>query len=141
MLKRIVLLPLLLAALLAPALAIAGPAEAARNRTPGCITKAEFRAVKKGTDLARARKIVGAPGRTTYSSDYSDGDAWRSIQFRQCGRTWNRSYVSMSFESTEREVWVDFCEYGYYDGCGYDGYYETRYSYPLVLESKSAFWA
>lgn len=141
MLKRLILLPFILASMLAPALVFAGPAEAAGNRTPGCITRAEFRAVKHGTSIARARVIIGAQGRTTSSASFGDGDVWRTIEFRQCNRSWSRSYVSMSFESTEQQVWVSYCQYGYYEGCESDGDYETQYVYPLILDSKSAYWS
>lgn len=101
----------------------------AANRTPGCITKYEFRKVTKGTALRRARRIIGATGKLTYSSSFSDGDVWRTFDFRQCGRRWSNSSVSLDFESTEREVWN--AEWGWYD---------TVYTFPLRMQSKYAYW-
>lgn len=123
----------------APSILMASPAEAA-NATPGCITKTEFRAVTRGTTLRRATEIIGALGRTSSSSTFSDGDVWRTVDFRQCGRTWYRSSVSFDFEATEREVWVSdwYCD-SY--GCEDWGSYETRYSLPLTVTSKYAYWS
>lgn len=123
----------------APALLVASPAEAA-NATPGCITRAEFRAVKRGMTLTRARRIIGATGRVTSASDYSDGDGWRSVEFRQCRRSWSWSSVSFDFEKTEREVWVSdwYCDDW---GCEDWGGWETRYSQPFRVTSKYAYWS
>ena len=112
----------------APAVLMAPPAQAA-DATPGCITRTEYRAVKVGTKLGRARDIIGARGRVTSSSDFSDGDGWRTVDFRQCGRTWYRSSVSFDFEATETEVWDS-----YWDD------WETRYSLPLLVTGKYAYW-
>jgi hypothetical protein len=122
------------------------PAEAA-NATPGCITRTEFRKVTRGTTLPRARQIIGARGRVTSSYNFSDGDAWRTVEFRQCGRSWARSSVSLSFEKTEREVWVSDVYCYDWDGDGYEedcedyGGYETVYRLPFVMTSKSAYWS
>jgi hypothetical protein len=123
----------------APAVLMVSPAEAA-NATPGCVTKTEFRAVKMGTKLGRAKEIIGATGRVSSSGDYSDGDGWKDIDFRQCGRTWSRSSVSLSFEKTETEVWVPdwYCDSS---GCEDWGSYETQYSLPFVTTSKYAYWS
>jgi hypothetical protein len=122
----------------APAVLLASTAEAA-NATPGCITKAEFRAVKKGASLKEARKIIGAQGKVTSSSNYSDGDASRTVGFRQCGNSWNASSVSFDFEKTEREVWVS--DFYCYDGeCEDWGGYETKYVQPFIVTSKYAYW-
>jgi hypothetical protein len=112
----------------------------AANATPGCITRTEYRAVKLGTGLARARQIIGATGRTTYSTQFSDGDEWRTVEFRQCRRTWGGSSVSFDFEMTEREVWVPdmYCDEF---GCEDWGSYETQYVAPLRVSSKYAYWS
>lgn len=122
----------------APAVILVSPAEAAKP-TPGCITKAEYRAVKKGTSLQKARQIIGARGRVTSSASYSDGDASKTVDFRQCGKRRSYSSVSFSFEKTEREVWVSdwYC----FDGeCEDWGGYETTYVQPFIVTSKYAFW-
>jgi hypothetical protein len=123
----------------APAVLLAPPAQAA-DATPGCITKSEFRAVTKGTTLSRATRIIGATGRTTSSSHFSDGDGWRTVEFRQCRRTWSRSSVFLDFEKTEREVYVEdwYCDSW---GCEDWGYWETRYSTPYRMTSKWAYWS
>jgi hypothetical protein len=112
----------------APSLLLAAPAEAA-NATPGCITRTEFRAVTRGTTMRQATQIIGAAGRTSSSLTFSDGDVWRTLDFRQCGRTWYRSSVSFDFEATETEVWDS-----YWDD------WETRYSLPLLVTGKYAYW-
>jgi hypothetical protein len=112
-----------------PSVLMASPAEAA-NATPGCITRTEFRAVTRGTTMRRATEIIGAAGRTSSSNTFSDGDVWRTLEFRQCGRTWYWSSVSFDFEATETEVWDS-----YWDD------WETRYSLPLRVTAKYAYWS
>ncbi len=68
---RRILAPLMLVTFI---IGLVPAAAQAANATPGCITKTEFRAITKGTTLKRARQIVGATGRTTYSTEFSDGD-------------------------------------------------------------------
>lgn len=126
-------------AFLATSTAEAASAASASRGTPGCITKAEFRRVTKKTTIKRARRIIGAKGRLTSSDSYSDGDASRAYDFRQCGQRWSMSSISLSFEKTERRVWVSdwYCYDGY---CEDWGGYETKYSKPFILTSKYAYW-
>ncbi|QIX27152.1 hypothetical protein ncot_11500 [Nocardioides sp. JQ2195] len=122
----------------APAVLVGSSAEAASG-TPGCITKSEFRKVTKKTTIKKARRIIGAKGRLSYSNSYSDGDASRSYDFRQCGQRWSLSSVSLDFEKTERRVWVSdwYC----YDGeCEDWGGYETKYVKPFIVTGKYAYW-
>lgn len=122
----------------APVIVVA-PAASAAGGTPGCITKAEFGAVKMGMTLRKARQIIGAQGRTTSSNTFSDGDTWRTIDFRQCRRTWAQSSVSIDFESTEKEEWVEdwYCDSS---GCEDWGGFETVYTMPLRVSGKYAYW-
>lgn len=123
--------------LIASTLVIAGPAEAAPRG--GCVTKAEYRKVREGDSLATVRRKVGQHGRVTSSSSYSDGDGFMDVAFRQCGKTWTWSSIRVSFEMTEREVWVEdwYCD-DY--GCEDWGYWETQYGNPMRATSKYAYW-
>lgn len=77
---------------------------------------------------------------------FPDGDRWMSVDFRQCGRSWALSSVSVSLEKTEREVWVSDWVCFDWDGDGIEedcedwGGYETRYSNPMRVTSKYAYW-
>lgn len=115
---------------------LATPAQAAG----GCVTKREFRKLDEGDSIGLVRAIVGQSGRTISNNYFSDGDVWRTVSFRQCGKSWNRSAIVVSFEKREYEQYVS--DWQCYDpGNCYDyGYYETVYSGPLVLTSKSAVW-
>lgn len=122
----------------APALLVTSSAQAAET-TPGCATKAEYRAVKKGATIKKARRIIGAKGRVYSSYSFSNGDGSKSLKFRQCRRSWGMSSIYFDFEKTEREVYVPdwYC----YDGdCEDWGGYETRYRTPYIMTSKYAFW-
>lgn len=137
-------------ALVVGLLGIAGgltaPAEAARNQTPGCATKKEFRRVKHNQPIGQVRRIIGAKGRIASDSSFDDGDRFVTLSFRQCGRSWATSLVRISFESTEHMVYVPDVECFDLDGDGYAedcedfGSNQTSYSDPLRLTSKSAYW-
>jgi len=154
MIRRIIITPLL-GVLLAAGLALVGPAstpaaEAAITKN-GCATRAEWRKIKRSTPLSRARSIIGHRGRLTDSTEYSDGDEYRTYKFRQCGRSWWRSSLYLTVSLSEKRYWVDE---SYWDPCydwDYDnncfgewvedGYYETYYDTPFRVRSKYAYWA
>jgi hypothetical protein len=146
---------LLLAVLVATGLTLIGPtstttAHAAITKN-GCATKYEWRRVKRGMTLARARNIIDHRGRLTDQTEYSDGDEWRTYKFRQCGRSWRNSSLYLSVSLTERRTWVpdEYCYWEDYDYDGYDdeyvcedyGYYETYYTTPFRVRSKLAYWS
>lgn len=119
-----------LAVIVVPSAVLTSSAEAAAaGRTPGCITKAEYRKIKRKMPIKKVRRVVGARGKITSSSDYSDGDGYRSVDFRQCGKSWSMSSVSISFEKTERRVWNS-----------YWGWWDTKYVKPFIVTSKYAYW-
>ncbi|WP_139978602.1 hypothetical protein [Nocardioides litoris] len=139
------LLAALLPGLLSFAVVTAGPADAA-NKTPGCVTKAEYRKIKKGMSIKRVRALVGQRGKTVSHASFGDGDAMATVEFRQCGRSWTYSSISVSTEMSEREVYVpdvvcyDFDGDGYEEDCEDYGSYETVYRAPMVVTSKYAYW-
>lgn len=105
----------------------ASPANA--EATPHCITRNEFHKIQHGMSVARVRHIVGATGRVSNESTFSDGDGWKTIDFRQCGKSWNWSDVSIDFEKTEIQVWDPYWED-----------YETEYVAPYIVTGKYAYW-
>lgn len=115
--------------------AIAAPAQAA---SPGCMTRSEFNSLREGDTISWVR-FKGGHGRTSSTNYFSDGDAWKSVEFRQCGRTWSRSTIFIDFEYAEHEEYVP--DWECFDGDCYDwGMYETVYNAPFELTSKSAYW-
>lgn len=67
-----------LAAIATPIILVAAPVRAADN--PGCITRAEFRAVPRGSSLDRAAHIIG--GRGLRVASYGP---WQRRAHRKCG--------------------------------------------------------
>ena len=91
MLKKILIVVATLASLGLP-VAIAAPAEAA---TPGCVTRAEFKAVKHGWKMPRVTRKFGTKGKVTSSWNY-DGYAGVVREYRACHKPkW--SYVAVTF--------------------------------------------
>src|SRR4051812_35405446 len=87
----------------------AAPAQAV-ERTPHCMTRNEFHKIQHGMSLKRVRHIVGATGRVSSENTFSDGDGWKTVDFRQCGNSWYWSSISIDFEKTEVEVWDSYWE-------------------------------
>jgi hypothetical protein len=81
--------------------ATTGPANAA-PRDRHCVTPSELARVKIGMARPKVRKIFGARGRLVDEAVFGDGDAWRTYSFRECGRSWSRSSVTIKFSLTER---------------------------------------
>lgn len=67
----------------------------------GCISRYEFRHVKFGTTLKKARKYIGARGIRAYEGSYDDGNAYVVIRWRECGEDLDDSYVYITFGLTE----------------------------------------
>jgi hypothetical protein len=140
-----VALPLMTAGTLAVATPHADAAKPRRNSTPKCITKKEFRKIHKNQSISRVRQIVGARGKITSDSSFSDGDRYTSVDFRQCGGGYGSATIS--FENTERTTYVPDVQCDDWDGDGYEedctdwGSDETTYSAPLIVTSKSAWWS
>ena len=70
------------------------------------MTRAEFRAIKSDMTIGRVRRIVGANGRLSSTSEYSDGNGWKSFDFRQCGKSWDWSSISIDFEALDARLVV-----------------------------------
>lgn len=109
------------------------------NAAGGCVTRKEFRQVGNGDSIGFVRAMFGTRGRTTSTNYFSDGDVWKTVDFRQCGKTWGRSAIMLSFSKDSHEEYVSDWECYEYECYDY-GYYETVYSGPLVLDSKFAAW-
>jgi hypothetical protein len=109
------------------------------NAAGGCVTRKEFRQVHQDDSIGYVRAMFGTRGRTTSTNYFSDGDVWKTVEFRQCGKTWRRSAIMLSFSKRAHDEYVS--DWECYDGDCYDfGYYETVYSGPLSLDSKFAVW-
>lgn len=123
-------------------LLVASPAQADTR----CITQSEYRRIDSGDSLRTVRRIVGAPGRVAAEagSSWDDEYGFKMIEFRQCGRSWNRSSVSVTFDKSEyeRHEYESGCQYGYFSGCSSlsYSYTVTYYGTPYVVSSKAAFW-
>lgn len=76
-------------AVVATPILISAPAEAG---TPGCVTKSEFRAVKKGWSMERVHHRLDTSGRLV-----SQSGAYRSREYRAC-RHPRFSYISLSYD-------------------------------------------
>jgi len=113
----------------------------AASGTSGCITKAEFSRIDEGDSNGTVQWIiVGAHGRVTSSNFFSDGDAWKTLEFRQCGKSWRQSWVRIDFEKSEYERWVPNYICWAPGDCEDYGYYETRYRAPYEVTGKYAVW-
>jgi hypothetical protein len=77
-------------------LALAAPAEAS---TPGCVDRAEYRQIKKGTGIKKVHRVLNTKGRQTMSGF--------GMQFRDYKACTDREYgfVSLTFER-KRGAWV-----------------------------------
>lgn len=147
---RKTLIALALAFVAAPTAIVATATAAdAAPRNQACMTKAEFRRIGEGDTISRVRSIAGTRGRLGSFNIFSDGDTWETREYRQCGKSWSRSAITVSFESTEYDEWIsdpycysDYDYNGYYVGetCDDYGYYSTGYRNPLIVSSKSAYW-
>ena len=102
MLKSLLTAAVATSGLLAPVALGAAPAQA---DTPSCVSKTEFRAIKKGWTLQRVANRFDVPGR---QSSYMSGDAsidwpaWQSRDYKPCTRY---SYVSVDFEKPAGGKW------------------------------------
>jgi hypothetical protein len=118
-------------------LAVAPPASAAD--TKNCVTKKEFKKVKPGMDLASVKAKLGAKGRISSQASFPDGDAWVTYSYRQCGRSWKGSIISISFGLSSYSQHVP--NYVCFDGqCTDYGIDETHYTQPYIVTSKAAYW-
>jgi hypothetical protein len=86
-----------LAVLVVSAVAVA-PAAA---DTPGCVTKTEYRSVKKGATLAKVKRVFDTAVRRVAIAT-SDGYGSQIRNYRACGRF---SAVSLSFSKVPGGVW------------------------------------
>lgn len=88
--------------LLAPLMLVVAPAQA---DTPNCVTKAEFRAVKRDWSMQRVVNRFDVPGRQEFvdsgSPEY-DIPAFQSRLYRPCP---DHSSVWLSFEKESGDVW------------------------------------
>ena len=90
------------AGLIAPVALTVAPAQA---DTENCVSRAEFRAVKKGWSITRVHNRFDVPGKQTY---YASGDAeydipaYQSREYNGCPKY---SYVSVSYEKKQGGVW------------------------------------
>lgn len=85
---------------LAAGLVAAGPAQAA-NRTPGCVTRAEFRKVGDGDYKYSVRKAFGTRGRQVYASYGGRGVGNYEIrEYRACTP---HGYVQVTY----RNSWLE----------------------------------
>lgn len=64
----------------------------AQDETPGCVSRAEMRAVKDGMTMSKVRSIFGTNGRSNYTSNYSRGRTYRT-----CAGDPDWSYAEVDF--------------------------------------------
>lgn len=74
----------------------------AKDDTPGCVSRAEYRAVKDGMTMSKVRKIFGTNGKTDYTSSYS-----RARTYRTCAGDpeWSEATVDFWKERGAYRVW------------------------------------
>jgi hypothetical protein len=81
-------------ALVAPGTAhAAAPAERAASK--GCVTKAEYRKIKKGMTVAKVKKVTGTNGKQVSKSPLGDGRFVVGRAYKAC--TGKRSGVGIAF--------------------------------------------
>ena len=87
--------------LIAP-LTIASPAAA---DTPGCVTKAEFKTVKKGWGMARVHRVFDTKGKQVlFISGTEYFPAMQSREYKACKKPkW--SWVSVDFQKKPGRPW------------------------------------
>lgn len=85
-------------AVLASPLAVSDGAHAAKKRNPGCISKPEFRKIKKGQTPRKVARIVGSKGKV---STISNDPAYRSElrEYKACRPFNQNSTVFVMFET------------------------------------------
>lgn len=88
-------LPVALAAAVVLPSSVAAVAPASAATSTACVTRAEYRTVKKGMTLAQAQRAFGARGRLTSHNVFSDGDVWQSRDWKPCGSRYG--YVQVDF--------------------------------------------
>jgi hypothetical protein len=126
--------------LLALGIQLAGAAPAAAADTKNCVTKKEFKKVQPGMDYASVKQKLGARGRVSSQASFPDGDSWATYSYRQCGRSWKQSIISISFGLSSYTQHVPNMQC--FDGTCYDwGIDETKYTQPYIVTSKSAYWS
>lgn len=64
----------------------------AKDETPGCVSRAEFRAVKDGMTMSKVRSIFGTNGRSNYTSSHSRGRTYHT-----CAGDPDWSYAEVDF--------------------------------------------
>jgi hypothetical protein len=102
MLAKLLSASTLTAGLLAPLVLVPAPAQA---DTPTCVSRAEFRAVKRGWSIQRVVNRFDVRGRQEYvdSGDPEyDIPAFQSRDYRACP---DHSSVWLSFEKESGDVW------------------------------------
>ncbi len=102
MFSKLVATSILTVGLVAPLALAVAPAQA---DTPHCVSKSEFRAVKKGWTITRVANRFDVPGRQSYfdsgSPEY-DIPAYQSRDYRACS---DYSAVWLSFEKDPGQKW------------------------------------
>jgi hypothetical protein len=87
-------------AVVAPTLAVAAPANAT-NRTPGCVTRAEYRLVTRGMSPDRVATIFGTRGTLSYS--YLGTYVFSmDREYRPCYPYTTYSHVEVDFTKSSR---------------------------------------
>jgi hypothetical protein len=82
-------------------------AASSARKTPGCVTKAEYKKVKQGHTLAQVKKIFGTGGRT---SSVVDSSYW--------------AYGDYVYDGYYEGAWIDNSYYDEYGNYVYDVYYD-----------------
>lgn len=128
------------AALVAIGLQVAAmPTASAAKADGGCVTRAELDKVDDGATRAEVRKVVGARGRLVTNSPFGDGDVWRTYAYRQCGRTWAQSKVSITFSLEPRPV-GDPAAADSMPAGELQNYYPVVYDGPFLVRKTAAVW-
>jgi hypothetical protein len=70
------------------------------DESPGCVSYAEFRAIRNGMTATRVHRIFGTSGRLTYS-----GSGGTGREYRTCEGDPEWSYVAVSFDPRVWHKW------------------------------------
>jgi hypothetical protein len=120
--------------------ASAASGDSARKKNAACVTKAEYKKVKRGHTLKQVKKIFGTNGRTssTMNSSYTEW-VWGDYVEGHDESYWVDGYWS-EYATWIDGTWDDEGNYteghyepgmvdGYWDSYYVDGYWEDDYSY------------
>ncbi|WP_148572747.1 hypothetical protein [Nocardioides caldifontis] len=99
---------LLTAVLAAAAITVAVPASTASADTPGCISRAEFKQVKKGMTLAKVKQIADTNGKRDVFST-GGGYSFQVRSYRTCSPY---SVVTVGFDKRGRNPWKVSSKFG-----------------------------